>query len=130
MTTNITTTTFRGSACHAAGGAALVLALAITINREDIADAIFDEGLRGSFSGDTLGAVLWSTSLYFCSPWQTLLIFLGRVDTERPSDWTMNLLSKAAGIECALFSPSPQLETFSPGLLRLNTPPFSLLSGP
>ncbi len=89
----------RARACLAAGGIALVLALAITSNREDIADAIFDEGFRGGFSGDTLGAVLWSTSLYFCSPWQTLLIFLGRVDTERPSDWTLNLLAKAAGME-------------------------------
>ena len=76
-----------------------MLAAAITFNREDIADAVYDEGLRGSVSGDTLGAALWSTSLYFCSPWQTLLIFLGRVDTDRPSDWIMSLLAKAAGLE-------------------------------
>ena len=82
---------------YAAGGAALLLALAITSNRDDIADAIYDEGIQGS--GETLAAVLWSISLYFCSPWQTLLIFLGRVDTERPSDWLMAQLAKATGLE-------------------------------
>lgn len=75
----------------------MLLAIAITSNRDDIADAIYDEGLRGT--GDTLAAILWSISLYFCSPWQTLLIFLGRVDTERPSDWLMAKLAKAASLE-------------------------------
>ena len=81
----------------AAGGVALLLAVAITYSREDIADAIYDEGIQGS--GETLSAVLWSVSLYFCSPWQTLLIFLGRVDTERPSDWLMAQLAKLSGLE-------------------------------
>lgn len=82
---------------HTAGGAAVLLALAITSNRDDIADALYDEGLRGS--GDTLAAVLWSISLYFCTPWQTLLIFLGRVDTERPSDWLLQFLANRIGLE-------------------------------
>ena len=81
----------------------MLIAFAITSNRDDIADAIYDEGLRGS--GDSLGAVLWSVSLYFSSPWQLLLIFLGRVDTERPSDWLLSNLAKTAGLKYA-FDPS------------------------
>lgn len=78
----------------------------MTNSREDIADAIYGDGVTTGVSswggGDVLGAILWSTSLYFTSPWQLLLIFLGRVDTERPSDWFMDILGKTAGYRSAL----------------------------
>ena len=38
---------------------------------------------------DVAGALLWSVSLYFASPLQLLLLFLGRIDVERPSDFTL-----------------------------------------
>ncbi len=36
--------------------------------------------------------MLWSLSLWFASPLQLLLLFLGKVDTERPSDWILRRL--------------------------------------
>ena len=87
----------------AAGGFALLFAAGITINREDIADAFYGDGISTGVSswggGDVLGGVLWSIALYFSSPWQLLLIFLGKVETERPSDWLLDVVSKAAGNE-------------------------------
>lgn len=51
----------------------------------------FDYGL--SF-GDLCGSALWALSYYFVSPVQLLLLFLGRIDTERPSDVVMRLGGK------------------------------------
>ena len=90
----------------AAGGTALAIAALITANREDIADAVLGDGVTTGVStwgvGDALGGVLWSITLYFCTPWQLLLIFLGRVDTERPSDWLIAKVGRAAGYKYAL----------------------------
>ena len=36
--------------------------------------------------------MLWSVALYYTSPLQLLLLFLGDVDTERPSDRILRLL--------------------------------------
>lgn len=44
--------------------------------------------------GDTAGGILWSISYYFVSPIQLLLLFLGRIETERPSDFLLNFLGK------------------------------------
>ena len=44
---------------------------------------------------DVAGAALWSVALFYASPVQLLLLFLGRIDVERPSDATLL---------CALFS--------------------------
>lgn len=78
-------------------------AAAFTANRENLADAFYGDGVSTGVpswgGGDVLGGILWSVALYFTSPWQLLLIFLGRVDTERPSDWLMDLLAKVAGNE-------------------------------
>lgn len=61
--------------------------------------------LNAPFSlGDTAAVLLWSASLWFVSPWQLLLLFLGKVETERPSDWLLSRLAAAAGIDTS--SPS------------------------
>ena len=44
--------------------------------------------------GNVAAAAIWSFGLFFKSPLQILLVFLGRTDTERPSDW---LLRKSSG---------------------------------
>lgn len=49
--------------------------------------------------GDVLGAALWSTSLFFASPAQSLLLFLGRIDAERPSDTSLRFLGTLAGLD-------------------------------
>jgi hypothetical protein len=46
---------------------------------------------------DVAGALLWSVSLFYASPVQLLLLFLGRIDVDRPSDFTLLLLSRATG---------------------------------
>jgi len=43
----------------------------------------------GLSPGDVVGALLWSVSLFYASPLQLLLLFLGRIDVERPSDVTL-----------------------------------------
>lgn len=83
--------------------AATVAATALTYGGDSIQDTLYGDGLdfSGSSSGPTPGdiadAALWGLSLYFCSPWQLLLLFLGEVDTERPSDWLLRLLGSATG---------------------------------
>lgn len=41
---------------------------------------------------------MWSFALYYVSPLQLLLLFLGRIETERPSDWIMRKLADALGM--------------------------------
>lgn len=71
-------------------------------------DTLYGDGLdfsgtsSGPTPGDVAGAALWGLSLYYCSPWQLLLLFLGEVDTERPSDWLLRLLGSATGQPCVL----------------------------
>ena len=69
-------------------------------------DALYGDGLDLSSSsggptpGDALGGALWAVSLYYCTPLQLLLLFLGEVDTERPSDWLLRALGRATGQPC------------------------------
>ena len=44
---------------------------------------------------DVAGAALWAVSLYYASPLQLLLLFLGRNDVERPSDETLRCVSES-----------------------------------
>jgi hypothetical protein len=44
--------------------------------------------LYASFS-DVAGAALWGVALFYASPLQLLVLFLGRIDVERPSDETL-----------------------------------------
>jgi len=47
--------------------------------------------------GDFAGAMLWSLSYYFVSPLQLLLLFLGRIETTRPSDAIIKLGGQLMG---------------------------------
>jgi len=71
------------------------------------ADDLFLDS-AGLSAGDVCGAGLWSTALFYATPWQLLLLFLGRVDTERPSDGTLRLLQRLAGADEAS-EPAPAL---------------------
>ena len=42
--------------------------------------------------GSVVACAIWSFGLFFKSPLQILLVFLGRTDTERPSDWMLRVL--------------------------------------
>lgn len=59
--------------------------------RYDIEDFLYSEAFSSSAfgAGDAFAAVMWSISLYYCSPLQLLLLFLGKIETERPSDWLL-----------------------------------------
>jgi hypothetical protein len=67
----------------------------------DIEDILFGDGLSGGLLlggfGGLCAAGLWSLSLWFVSPLQLLLLFLGKIETERPSDWLMNGFGRLAG---------------------------------
>lgn len=52
-------------------------------------------------AGDAAGGALWAVALYYCSPLQLLLLFLGRFEVERPSDGVLRLLGRTAGLRCA-----------------------------
>ena len=67
-------------------------------------DALYGDGLSseswaGLGLGDAAGAALWSAAYWFCSPLQLLLLFLGRIETERPSDWLARGIGSALGME-------------------------------
>jgi hypothetical protein len=65
-----------------------------------IEDALYDDGFDFANSGDVLGGALWALALWFCSPWQLLLLFLGKIETGRPSEWLLKALGTATGQRC------------------------------
>ena len=78
-------------------------------------DALYGDGLSpatlgGLSPGALAGAALWSAAYWFCTPLQLLLLFLGRIDVERPSDWLMRKLGPLLGLPCALSPPPPNPE--------------------
>lgn len=78
----------------------MVVLLALKLGGDALQDAdAWDLGYSSFSGGDTLGAVLWGTALWFVSPLQLLLLFFGAIETERPSDWLMQQLGRAAGLE-------------------------------
>lgn len=84
----------------------LVLVVA-SLNQEDLVDAVYGDGITSGLGslktpsglgvGDLAASGLWAVALYFCSPLQLLLLFLGRIETERPSDWVLRQLRRFAG---------------------------------
>jgi hypothetical protein len=60
------------------------------------------EGLAGVLgdvsAGSVIAAAVWSFGLFFKSPLQILLVFLGRTDTERPSDWILRTLGASSRV--------------------------------
>eukprot|EP00877_Chromochloris_zofingiensis_P010405 jgi/Chrzof1/5618/Cz16g09050.t1 len=72
---------------------------ALTVWREPLQDIIYGDGLNASSgpgAGDVAAGALWSVAYWFASPLQLLLLFLGKIDTERPSDWIINIIGRAA----------------------------------
>jgi uncharacterized membrane protein YgcG len=63
-------------------------------------------------AGDIFAALLWSASLYFASPYQQLLLFLGKIETERPSDSVMDFLGRLTGknLDAVDYEPSIALK--------------------
>lgn len=55
-------------------------------------------GVEGFSAGTFAGAALWTVALYYVSPIDLLLIFLGRIETERPSDWLLQRFGRAANL--------------------------------
>jgi len=49
------------------------------------------------------GAVIWGLALYFASPVSVIMLFLGRTDSERPSDWLLRKVTGTAQMEDASF---------------------------
>ena len=61
----------------------------------DLASGRGAGGAMDFLSGSAIfGAVVWALGLYYASPVSVVMLFLGRTDSERPSDW---LLRKATG---------------------------------
>ena len=60
------------------------------------------EGLAGFIgdvsAGSVIASAVWSFGLFFKSPLQILLVFLGRTDTERPSDWILRTLGASSRV--------------------------------
>lgn len=70
----------------------------------DLGEAIDDALLGGAGSGglgagDAVGALLWGVALWFVTPLQLLLLFLGKIETERPSDLLITAIGRAAGLD-------------------------------
>lgn len=66
---------------------------------QDALDALTDGAAGGWGAGDAAGALLWGAALWFVTPLQLLLLFLGKIETERPSDEIIGLIGRAAGLE-------------------------------
>lgn len=80
---------------------ASVATLSLTVFREPLEDFFYNDSFAYSEFGvgDAVGAVLWGVALYFISPLQLLLLFLGKIDTDRPSDWVIRQLGVAMGYD-------------------------------
>lgn len=80
---------------------ALIGAAVFLYDTDFVQEALYGDGLGyndGISLGDATGALLWGISLYFVSPLQTLLLFLGKTDTDRPSDAVITVIGKVAGL--------------------------------
>lgn len=89
-------------------GALAILILPPVIEQSDQM-YYFDTSLS---PGDFAGAALWTLSYYFVSPLQLLLLFLGRIETTRPSDAIMKLGGQVLGrdTEALGYEPSAGLK--------------------
>jgi len=83
-------------------GLTLVFGLALKfVDIDFLEDFLYGDGTSGYSdglsSGEVIASSLWAVSLYFTSPVQQLLLFLGRIYTERPSDWVIKKVGELAG---------------------------------
>jgi hypothetical protein len=79
------------------GGVVGTLLAAALVYLQDGDDSLLESSTSGLTPGDVAGAALWSLSLFYASPWQLLIFFLGKLDVERPSDRTLYVLGRASG---------------------------------
>jgi hypothetical protein len=63
------------------------------------AAAVADGGRLGAAA--LAGAVIWAVGLYYASPISIVMLFLGRTDSERPSDWVLRLATGTKKMEDA-----------------------------
>ena len=66
------------------------------------AAAVADGGRLGAAA--LAGAVIWAVGLYYASPISIVMLFLGRTDSERPSDWVLRLATGTKKMEDASIS--------------------------
>ena len=97
------------------------------IFQTDVEALLWGDGLSGGLVpfgvGGATASVLWSLSLWFASPLQLLLLFLGKIETERPSDWFMNILAGSLGL------PTEDLAYEHPTYIRVAAVAFIVASG-
>lgn len=93
----------------------------------DIEALVWGDGLSGGLIpfgvGGITASILWSVSLWFASPLQLLLLFLGKIETERPSDWFMNIVADGMGL------PTKDLGYEHPTYVRAAAVAFIVASG-
>lgn len=102
------------------GGAFLLFVLVVLGLR--MASGSWEESWEIS-PGDLGATVLWGISLYYVSPLQLLLLFLGRIETERPSDWVLRLLGTSSGLDV------DAIDYVAPLTVRLGAAAIFALSG-
>ena len=65
-------------------------------------DFDFDRAGGGAISGaGAAGAVVWAVGLFYASPISVIMLFLGRTDSERPSDWVLRKVTGVRALEDA-----------------------------
>eukprot|EP00873_Tetraselmis_striata_P034627 jgi/Tetstr1/454891/TSEL_041755.t1 len=101
--------------------------LGATVGRDEVEDIVYGAAISsniGVFSaGDVFGGLLWSFSLWFTSPWQLLLLFLGAIETERPSDWLIEKFGRIIG------QPVDAVDYSAPTGIRLAAAGVCILTG-
>jgi hypothetical protein len=80
------------------GVAFALFAIVVLASRLEAVDVSWD-GIGGFSGGDIAGATLWGVSFYYVSPYQLLLVFLGRIETERPSDFLLRRFGLFFGLD-------------------------------
>lgn len=100
-----------------------IVLLAIRFGGPALAGLDAWEGVGGLTAGDFFGAAFWSVALYYASPWQLLLLFRGKIETERPSDWVLRRLGLAARLDV------DAIDYVAPPPLQLATFGFFAVSG-
>lgn len=113
------------------GAAATVTALVVAATNlpsEWIEDIVYgdvysvqDDGMFTA--GAVASSLLWTVSLYYASPLQAVLLFLGKIDQSRPSDGVQQILGKWMGYDVT------RVEYEAPGIVRVATASVFLVAG-